>query len=214
MDRHQNPRGSGHAPLSHDNSYREPLALRRELRHIVRHLIVDPIFCIDADLLRKAEPDMKQSAALLGHLELLAGELNSAEIVDFALGPLGITSHEVEWRAETVRRYNPSTGIAPEYRTEAMAVRRPVEQLDIEAVHAALERFVISTHFADRDRNYWRIRFAYNGNDVAYWDGANMYGLVVVDGNDLEFEELNPLWPPWKSRLDDLRAALRVRVAA
>ena len=144
--------------LSHDNSYREPLALRRELRHIVRHLIVDPIFCIDADLLRKAEPDMKQSAALLGHLELLAGELDpprsSTSRSAHSASPHTRWSGAQKQYAVTIHRPE----FAPEYRTEAMAVRRPVEQLDIEAVHAALERFVISTHFADRDRNYWRIQ--------------------------------------------------------
>lgn len=65
---------------------------------------------------------------------------------------------------------------------------------------------MVATHFADKPKDYWRIKFAGNGTDVGYWDAASGYGLTMVNGEEREFEQLDPQWPERISRLEDLEA--------
>lgn len=52
------------------------------------------------------------------------------------------------------------------------------------------------------------MRFAGNGTDVGFWDAPSSYGLTMVDGEDRQFEQVEPAWPTWLLRLEDLKSAV------
>jgi hypothetical protein len=201
--------------LSFNVDYEMPPELRSELRGVVTRLIVDPTFALDARLIRAADPDPDQASALLLNLELLAGELTRREVADLVLGPLGGTYHDVEWNRGAVLRTDAATGKKREYQVETLIVSRSLDDLDHDAIRAALERFAVATYLAREEEDYWRIRFAGNGSDVGYWDAALGIGLTDVDGDDQDFDEFDPAWPKWLLRLENLQSEVgRRRVSA
>lgn len=187
--------------LSHEHVDDLPPELRSELRSIVRHLIVDPIFDFRIELVRDAAPDPQQAAALINELQLLAGFQDDREIAQFVVEPLGGTSRDVEWRAEQVNRINTATGKSGEYRSETLVVHRHVDGLDGNTAREALERFAVATEFAGTPRNYWRIKFAGNRGDIAFWDGACSRGVIIAGTDDFDFDHFQPKLPEWMRRL-------------
>lgn len=194
--------------LSQTVNYELPADVRAELRALVIRLITEPTFDLGVELLTTTEPRPDHASALLSNIELLAGRRTNNEIAEYVVAPLGRTYHDVQWRTELVRRADPVTAKARDYRCETLLLQRAVDGLDHDAVRSSLERLVIATHFADEPMDYWRIRFAGNGTDVGFWDAVSGYGLTMVKGEDQEFERLEPVWPAWLSRIEDLKLAV------
>jgi hypothetical protein len=197
--------------LSQSVDHELPPDLRAELRAMVIRLITEPTFDLDLQVLSATEPRPDQASALLRNIELLAGRLTNNEIADNVVAPLGCTHRDVQWRTEEVRRVDPKMAKSSKYRCQTLVLQRAVKGLDHQAVRSALECYIIATHFADKPKDYWRIRFAANRTDVGIWDGASGYGLIIVNGEDEEFDELEPVWPEWLSRLDDLESTVLPR---
>jgi hypothetical protein len=195
--------------LSQTVDYELPPELRAELRAAAIELITEPTFDLDLGLLTATEPRPDQAHALVRNIELLAGRLTNKEVADYVVTPLGCTHRDVQWRTEEVRRVDPTTAKSSEYRCQALVLQRAVDGLDHHEVRSALERYITATHFEDKPKDYWRIRFAGNRTDVGLWDRALHYGLTVVNGEDVEFYELEPVWPEWLSRLQDLESGVR-----
>lgn len=187
-------------------------SVRREVRDQARHLIVDDGFDLSAELIASAEPRQELTQALVTLLAGLAVESTSGELIDFVIAPLGLTHRVAEWQQHNVRRRAAAGTV--DYRSDVLEVLAPVPSLTHDAAHHALERLAVATFLGGLDGSYLRIRFAGNGSDVAYWDWATEDGVVMVQRDDREIDTLEPPWPDWLIKLEQLSEAVRAGQAS
>lgn len=183
-------------------------ATRRAVRDQLRHLISHEDFTFDADLIVKVEGQLELAPTLMMGLVDIATQSEPRELLDFVLQPLGLASAAAEWREQSVQRVvhgRPAT-----YRAHVLEVLSPVASLGHDQAQRALERVTVAAHLGGFDDWYIRIRFAGNGSDVAFWDWETESGIVMVDGDDREINSLEPRWPAWLSKLEDVTRAVEV----
>jgi hypothetical protein len=184
---------------------------RTAVRDQARHLIANDDFDLTKDLITTAEPQPELAPTFVSVLTELATESTSGELIDFVLAPLELRQRSAEWRQRDVKR--PAGAGTADYRSDVLEVLAPVSCLTHDKVHHALERLAVSTFLGGLDGSYLRIRFAGNGSDVAYWDWKAESGVVMVQQDDREIGTLNPPWPDWLIKLEQISDRIGVSTA-
>lgn len=184
---------------------------RTAVRDQVRHLIANDDFDLTKGLITTAEPQPELAQTFVSVLTELATESTSGELIDFVLAPLGVRQRSAEWRQRDVKR--PAGAGTVDYRSDVLEVLAPVSCLTHDKVHHALERLAVSTFLGGLDGSYLRIRFAGNGSDVAYWDWKAESGVVMVEQDDREIGTINPPWPDWLVKLEQISDRIGVSTA-
>ncbi|TWE10475.1 hypothetical protein [Rudaeicoccus suwonensis] len=172
------------------------------LRNVTRYLLTDSEFALDAVLVSEAAGDPSMSLMVLDELTQLAEWYAERELFDFVLAGVGLPASAAGWRVESVRR------AGRDYRSVTFIVHPPVEKLTVELMRDLLQRAAVATYFAGNDGDYIRVRLDGNGKSVAYWDEAAGEGVVMVDDEVEELDPIDPPWPVWSLRLDDVRSEL------
>jgi hypothetical protein len=185
---------------------------RTAVRDQARHLIVDDDFDLSKNLITAAEPQPELAQTLVTVLTDLAQASSSDELIDFVLAPFALTHRSAEWQQRDIRRRTGAGTV--EYRSNVLEVLAPVSSLTHDEAHRALERLAVATFLGRRDRSYLRIRFAGNGSDVAYWDSQAERGVVMVQQDDREIDTLDPPWPDWLIKLEQISDGIGVSTAS
>ncbi|MFI6678739.1 hypothetical protein [Kribbella sp. NPDC050470] len=175
-----------------------------ELRNMVRHLVTDDEFALDVDGLAEAAGNLQMAPELLDALGQAAAPSTDAEVVDLVIAPYGIDRSSVEWRQEWVRR----VGHDDMHQSTTFVVTTPVDDLTLDRAQEMLGRVATAAYYAGYDNTYFRIRFSGNGRAVAFWDEDARDGVVMVNDDEHDLEWIDPPWPAWAMKLDDLASAL------
>lgn len=175
---------------------------RTAVRDQARHLIVDDDFDLSKNLITAAEPQPELAQTLVTFLIDLARASSSDELIDFVLSPFALTHRSAEWQQRDIRRRTGAGTV--EYRSNMLEVLAPVSSLTHDTARHALERLAVANFLGRRDRSYLRIRFTSNGSDVAYWDSQAERGVVMVQNDDREIDTLDPPWPDWLIKLEQI----------
>jgi len=173
-----------------------------DLREFSRHLLLDDDFGLDADLLVETAGSATMARGLLDSLSHAAAPTTPAEILDVVAAPHDIARVAVHWRHETVRRRRGKFGAT------TFVVTSMVNGLTPELAVEMLGRVAVAACYAGHPGSYWRIRFEGNGLSVAFWDDDSQSGVVLVDGDDQDFDAIDPPWPAWALKSDELESAL------
>lgn len=83
-----------------------------------------------------------------------------------------------------------------------------VDGLTPELAVEMLGRVAVAAYYAGHPGSYWRIRFEGNGLSVAFWDDDSQSGVVLVDGDAQDFDSIDPPWPEWALKSDELESEL------
>lgn len=173
------------------------------LRDTIRHVLMDDDFGLDAGQLVEAAGGASAAQGLLDVLSHVASPATDAEIIDVVLGPYAISRSSAEWRHEELRRPGGGT-----YQSNSFVLSAPVVDLTPDRARQMLGRVAVAAYYAGYDCRYYRIRFKGNGNAVAFWDAESGTGLVVVGDDEQELDSIDPPWPAWSERIDELQFAL------
>ncbi|TDU88828.1 hypothetical protein EV138_2379 [Kribbella voronezhensis] len=176
------------------------------LQNMVRYLLTDDEFGVNVDGLAEAAGDLQMAPRLLGALEQAAAPTTDVEILELVIAPYGITRSSVEWRQEQVRRVGHGA-----YPSTTFVITAPVSDLTAGRAREMLGRVAVAAYYAGHEGAYFRIRFAGNGKAVAFWDEGERVGVVMVGDEEQELEWIDPPWPAWAMRLDELESTLMAR---
>jgi hypothetical protein len=176
---------------------------RADLRAIAQHLILDESFGLDSELIESVRTVSGSGTGVLRDLEALASLDTGAEVAETVLSPLGVAASRAKWRIEDVSRTN--SGAGSRIRADVLVVSATVPGLTHALVREALERLAVEARLAGLPcARYLRIRFEGNGSDVGFWDVDASEGVAMVNRDDQEIESLDPPWPAWLLRLEEL----------
>ncbi len=177
------------------------------LRDTARHVMTDKEFGLDADQLVEAAGGPSAAHRLLDALSHAASPTTAAEILELVLTPYSIDRSAAEWRREQIRR--PGRGV---YLSNTFVLSTVVDGLTPDRAQEMLGRVAVGAYYAGYDGAYFRIRFQGNGKAVALWDEDAGTGVVMI-GDDVEdLDSIDPPWPAWALRVDELETQLPARV--
>jgi hypothetical protein len=131
-----------------------------------------------------------------------------SEIIEDAVGPYGVPRNEADWHNENVRR------LGRPYQSSTLVIQHRIENLDVAQAKEILERTYVASHYTDHGTSYARVRFAGNGRAVAYWDNDAQAGVTFIGDDVTDLDSLEPPWPAWSMRVDDLLTEMEQRVTA
>lgn len=174
---------------------------------IIRHLLCDAEFGLDVDLLVDASGPPTGANRLLDIL-FQASRMSSVEILELVVAPYGLSRFAAEWRPQRVRREG------RDFQSMTLVITTTVEGLAPDLAQEMLGRVAVAAYYAGLDTNYVRIRFEGNGMAVALWDDDAGSGSVMVANDDQDIESIDPPWPTWSKRIDELAAELTDRSTA
>ena len=172
------------------------------LRKLARHLLLDDEFGLDADILQEAAGSATMARGLLESLSQAAAPTTPSEILDVVAVPHGLARASVHWRREQVRRGRGN------YESTTLVITSVVDGLTPQLAVEMLGRVAVAAYYAGHTGSYWRIRFEGNGSSVAFWDGDSHSGVVLVDGEDQDFDSIDPPWPAWALKVEELESEL------
>jgi hypothetical protein len=176
------------------------------LRDTARHVLTDDEFGLDADQLVEAAGGFSAARRLLDVLDHAASPASDAEILELVVSPYGVAPSSAQWRHEQVRR--PGRGVC---QSNTFVLRTTVDDLTPDRAHEMLGRVAVASYYAGHDGAYYRIRFEGNGRAVAFWDEEAGTGVVMIGDADQDLDSIDPPWPAWSDRIDDLRSELDER---
>jgi hypothetical protein len=176
------------------------------LRDTARHLLTDAEFGLDAALLSEAAGSDTMASGFLGALSQIAEPITAGEVMEYVLAPYGIPRSSAEWRVEQIRRVG--RGKTSRYQSTTLVIRTLIEGLSVQRAHEVLERVAVAAYFARHDTTYVRARFEGNGKAVAYWDEDTESGVVMIGDEIEDLDSLDPAWPDWSVRIDELESEL------
>lgn len=175
------------------------------LRELTRFLLVDADFSLDCDLLEQAAGLATMAGGVLDALFSAASPTTAAEVSEIVTASHGISKGETHWIRQSVQR------AGSKHDVNTFVVESVVDGLTPELAVEMLGRVVVASSFTDHAGTYWRIRFAGNGKSVAFWDADARDGVVRVDDEIQDFDDLDIPWPAWARRVDELRRELVTR---
>jgi hypothetical protein len=176
------------------------------LRDTARYLLTDAEFGLDAVLLLEAAGGEAMASEFLGALSQIAELITAGEIVEYVVAPYGIPKSAGGWRADQIHRVG--RGKTSGYQSTTFVIGSPLEGLSAQRAREVLERVTVAAYFAGHDTTYVRVRFEGNGRAVAYWDEDAKSGVVMIDDEIEDLDSLNPPWPDWSARIDQLESEL------
>lgn len=179
------------------------------LRDSARHVLTDTEFALDAHQLAEAAGDFSMARRLLDSLTHAASPATDAEILELVVAPYGVARSAAEWRHEQVRRRGRGG-----YQSTTFVLTAPVEGLTLDRAREMLGRVAVASYHAGHDGAYFRIRFEGNGKDVAFWDEDARAGVVMIGDDDQDLDWIDPPWPAWSVRADELESELEERSVA
>lgn len=172
------------------------------LRDTIRHVLTDGEFALDADQLVETAGDPSAAHQLLDALKRAASPATAAEILEIVVSPYGIARSSAEWRNEKVLRSGRGVTRSKTFVLTAVVDLTPGRAREM------LGRVLVAAHYAGQDGVYHRIRFEGNGKAVAFWDEDAGTGVVLI-GDDVEdLESIDPPWPAWAVKIDELASDL------
>ena len=173
------------------------------LRDAVRHALTDDEFGLDKDQLVETAGGPSAARRLLDVLDRAASPATTAEILEIVVSTYGIARSSAEWRNEKVLR--PGGGVI---KSKTFVLTAAVVDLTPDRAQEMLGRVVVAAHYAGHGGAYHRIRFEGNGKAVAFWDVGAGTGVVLI-GDDVEdLESIDPPWPAWAVKIDELASDL------
>lgn len=178
------------------------------LRDTARHVLTDEEFGLDAQQLVEAAGGPSAAHGLLDALSHAASPATGAEILELVLAPYAIARSAAEWRREQVRR--PGHGI---YQSNTFVLSTAVDNLTPDRAHEMLGRLAVAAYYAGHDGPYFRIRFEGNGKAVALWDEDALAGVVMIGDDVQDLDSIDPPWPSWALRVDELESELPARAS-
>lgn len=94
------------------------------------------------------------------------------------------------------------------YQAKTFVLTAPVADLKAGRAQEILGRVAVAAYYAEHNSAYCRVRFEGNGKDVAFWDDEARSGVVMVDDHDQDLDWIEPPWPAWAAKVEELESAL------
>lgn len=176
-----------------------------ELREQVRHLVTNADWDLNMSLLAEAAKTRQEQAVIVEALLACVSWMTVDEHRDCVLNTLGVTDSNAAITKQVVLRQGRGEEVVHEFR-----VTVPVPGLTAELAAEALRQHRFACRLDDEPDDYWRIRFAGNGSDVAFWDDVAGDGAIRCGGDvhELSLEDTEPDWPEWLLKLEELQSQL------
>lgn len=172
------------------------------LREVACRVLVSPEFGMSASLLTSTSGSTRGAEALLDALVDVASRLTPSEVIGLVADPAGVPRGSAGWRRESVRRSG------RDHIAWVLEITASVDDLTPNRAWDLLERTAVAAHFAGHDPHYVRIRFKGNGLAVGFWDETADSGALRIGDEITELPGIEPAWPDWHLRANQLRAAL------
>jgi len=150
-------------------------------RSVVRQMVVSDEFKLNVELVCANARSSLVSIQTMDALLKTASPLSSEAIEECLLEPLNIRNVAAEWtRSQVMRDGEP-------FMADVWVVNAPISELSATQAQDVLAHLLPASYFANRSTDYLRVRFAGNGNSMAYWDARSRHGVALVDGEQQDF---------------------------